>query len=97
MTFHNTNKLAGKELDSAKDAAQSQEEKIFEFFLANPQGRYAPHEIWDRVFDQKPPLTSIRRAITNLADNGSLVKTSTMIRGLYGQPTYTWQLSQILI
>ena len=38
------------------------------------------------------PITSIRRAITNLTNDEKLVKTDNQKTGPYGKPSYCWKL-----
>jgi hypothetical protein len=38
------------------------------------------------------PITSIRRAMTNLSDNGKLEKTNEFVMGNYGKKEHLWQL-----
>ena len=39
------------------------------------------------------PLTSIRRAITNLSKAGRLIKTGQLATGLYGKPENKWRIT----
>jgi hypothetical protein len=90
--YYNTNRLRGGELKNAIDAARSQQEKIKVYFQAHPERLYAPHQIRNLLFDDyNTPLTSIRRAMTNLETEGYLVKTSRMIKGDYGKPVHCWK------
>ena len=38
------------------------------------------------------PITSVRRAITNLTTAGELVKTNNTVTGMYGKPEHLWSL-----
>ena len=94
--YYNTNRLRAAELIAAIDQARSQQEKIIIYFRANPDRLFAPHQIRNLLFDDyKTPLTSIRRAMTNLEQDGLLIKTSKMIKGEYQQPVHCWRLAML--
>jgi hypothetical protein len=91
--YYNTNRLAGEQLLKAIHAAKSQEEKISLYFSGYPGRRFAPHQIKAAIFSEATPLTSIRRAITNLEQSNFLFKTDRMIEGDFGSPVHTWRLN----
>ena len=95
-SFHNTIEASGDDLKTFEAKAQTQEEKIAAFFMmACPGGtEYAPSDLHLGLFDHKKvPLTSIRRALSNLTRQGILVKTGKQKRGPYGKPEYKWKLA----
>lgn len=95
MSYHNTNELRGIALSRAMQKAKSQEEIVLLFFKAYPHRSYAPHEILKflEVELYNAPITSIRRAMSNLKNDGNLVKTDEMIDGPYGQPVHRYRLN----
>ena len=46
-----------------------------------------------KAFNNVWPLTSVRRAITNLSSDGELVKTNDKVTGIYGKPEHLWRLN----
>jgi len=53
--------------------------------------------VWAFLIDnesinEQTPLTSIRRAITDLTNRNRLVKTDKKVLGSAGRKTYTWKL-----
>lgn len=52
------------------------------------------HKAHHDMFGEDPPLTSIRRAVTNLAHYGLLDKTSMRRTGIYGKKEYVWKYRQ---
>ena len=69
---------------TSEKKAKTQEQRILEFFqtyavIAGPS--YVKRKVLPNA-----PLTSVRRAITNLASKGKLRKTSTQAKGFYGKP-----------
>ena len=74
--------------------AGSQEELILAFFEDNPQLYLTPDEVLKEVFYsyEERPLTSIRRAMTNLTKAGYLEKTPVYAMGPYLRKVHTWRL-----
>jgi len=92
--FYNTIFLSGKELTDAQTKALTQEQKILRFFVQRGDGfAFGPTNVRDTLFDEKVPLTSIRRAMTDLTGRGDLVKLDVMTMGTYGQPEHLWMVS----
>ena len=87
--FFNTISEHGAELSRSKFKARSQQDTILSFFCANPMRGFTPFDIQARILPGAP-ITSIRRAITNLAQAGKLKKTESMARGRYGKKNYLW-------
>lgn len=90
MTYFNTTSASGAALQPYQDKAKSQEERILKFFAASERFLHTPSEIRRDVFDDAVPLTSVRRAITNLTTEGKLFKTSKKREGPYKRPEYCW-------
>tara|TARA_R110002020_G_scaffold128392_5_gene287793 strand:- start:2338 stop:2628 length:291 start_codon:yes stop_codon:yes gene_type:complete len=86
--YYNTNKERGSELRSSRAKVNKQENVILNVF--NNNVKLSPEEVL-RFSGLNAPLTSIRRAITNLTDKGLLKKTGTMKKGSYGKMVHTWQ------
>lgn len=99
MTYFNTTHVLGKQLNEYNEKAQSQEDRILRFFLAMYPQKYSASDVWRQCFRQSEaiyatvPLTSVRRAITNLYNSGDLVKTNEQKDGVYGRPEYLWKIS----
>lgn len=88
--YYNTNGLTGEELVKAKYKVMCQTAKIYRHFARGENRSLTPSEVHNR-FPQFP-LTSIRRAITDLTKLGVLEKTDQRREGEYGQPNYCWKL-----
>ena len=91
--FYNTNKTMGQELSEVKSTAQKQQQNIIQFFNMNPERAFTPSDIHRKIFTNKTPITSVRRAITNLTDAGRLFKTNLTRRGPYGRKEHLWALT----
>ena len=88
-TYFNTNAEHGAELSRSKFKVKSQQDAVLAFFCENPMRGFTPFDIQRNVLPGTP-ITSIRRAITNLAQAGKLKKTESMGRGRYGKKNYLW-------
>jgi len=91
LSYYNTTHLTGFELKESRRKANTQEDRILTFFEKNADKAFSPEEIQTYCMMANRPLTSVRRAITNLTKEGCLRKTSHMKPGNYGKPVHTWQ------
>lgn len=91
--FHNTIGLRGDDLASAHRACSRQESAVLEVFRHHARP-LTPSDVWRLTSDagHQWPLTSVRRAITNLTDDGRLVKLARQRTGIYGKPEHHWAL-----
>lgn len=98
MSFYNTTNETGEPLKRRNRRANSQYVLIKEFFEAHPKGIYSPSQVWIALFERyepgkkKVPLTSVRRAITDLTEDRILQKTDQKQTGYYGDPEHLWRL-----
>ena len=86
--WHNT--TDEKQLDQLEARAGKQEDTILMFFKQNYSKSFTPFEVHRKVCRQAP-ITSIRRAITNLTKEGKLVKTREQTVERYGISNYRWR------
>ena len=95
MTFYNTIGETPEELAVSIAKAKSQEAKIIkclEFYESKyPNLRFGPSMVLSMT-GLKCPLTSIRRAMTNLSNEGKLIKTHVKMEGMYGKQEHLWCL-----
>ncbi len=92
--YHNTNKESGETLMTSQAKTRSQEDCILSYFRGIPSPLLAPHDLLF-LFDYKVPITSIRRALTNLEKGGKLIKTDKMVMGSYGKMVHTWRIKEV--
>ena len=90
--YYNTNDETGTTLQQSRGNAKTQEGIILEFFTNNPNLQLSPFEISDTL-ELNAPITSIRRAMTNLTLEGKLKKTDVKVIGPYGKNVHTWRLN----
>ena len=90
MTYYNTTRQKGKQLEVSWKKTKSQDDKVMEYFHAH--GKATPSEVWIHFRDSNVPITSIRRSITNLTNSNLLSKTDNKKEGVYGRPEYVWEI-----
>lgn len=92
-SYHNTTNSDGADLVEYELKADTQEALIFAFFESHPDRELSPSYVHQHVLP-RAPITSVRRAISNLTHAGLLTKTDTQLDGPYGRPEYLWQLTR---
>lgn len=91
--FYNTIHESGRQLSDSIKKAANQKEKVLRFFKKHPKKLFTPFDIkYLGLFEDNVPLTSIRRAITTLEQDGLLEKTDEKREGGYGKSNYCWKL-----
>ncbi len=90
MTFYNTIGENPNELTLSIAKAKTQEEKIMKCFHYY-ESSLSPSMVLNMT-KLRCPITSIRRAMTNLSNEGKLVKTDKKVKGLYGKQEHLWSL-----
>lgn len=89
--YFNTVPLAGGDLAHAKKSAKSLQDRVLTYFKRYPNMDFTPFQVWHNL-GETHPITSIRRAITNLTDSGELVMTENKRMGIYGTLNNCWKL-----
>lgn len=95
MAFHQTTPLDPQTLREAVVQAASQEAAILAIFQRLRRAM-TPSDVWaiTQAAGKQWPMTSIRRAITDLTDERhALEKTGRLRVGMFGKPENFWQLA----
>ena len=92
MTYYNTTYITGPLLEEAEQAARTQEDRVMAYFEF--VGSSTPSEAWTHVFRCSVPITSVRRAISDLTDEGVLIKTTKLREGAFGKPEHEWRIAR---
>ena len=92
MSFYNTTHDRLHNLTQNEAKASAQEDIVKNIFRGKRKGLTAP-EVLRLYPDNMVPLTSIRRAITNLTNTGYLVKTPFKREGLFGRNNFIYRLN----
>ena len=85
--YYNTNDESGENLQNSRENSDKQQDVIYRVFESNPNMTLTPFEI-EAAVAQSWPITSIRRAITDLTSAGKL---EIRRMGPYGKQTYCWK------
>lgn len=90
MAHYNTTNESGTLLELFEGKAATQEELVLKamqyLIMASPS-------FLCEYFYNKYPITSIRRALTDLTRRGKLVKTAIRTVGPYGRAEFCWRLA----
>ena len=94
--YHNTNNETGEEIKLSHKKAHSQKVDVLALYKLMPDVRLSASEVYSLLgyVSNNTPITSIRRCITNLMNEGHLVKLSDKRKGMYGKPESFYQLKQ---
>mgnify|MGYP003115869586 CR=1 FL=1 len=90
MPFFNTVSETPDELKNSIAKAKTQEQKIMNVFNQY-EAPLSPSMVLSMT-GLNCPITSIRRAMTNLSDEGKLIKTNDFVKGNYGKKEHLWSL-----
>lgn len=95
--WFNTICFEGSDLLGEIDRCNKQQDAIYQVFKQNPGVLLTPFQvlkicIYLEAVGKNTPVTSIRRAMTNLTEAGLLVKTDQKIIEEYGKPNFQWKL-----
>ena len=93
-SYHNT-VPEGSPLPEYEQKARTQDEIILQYFIDNAEFNHSPSDVYYGLsFNIKgTPITSIRRAITNLTNSGNLTKTGMQTMGMHGRSENIWKLA----
>lgn len=92
LDFHNTINETGERLTELKENAKSQQEKILKYFYQNSIYCFTPFEVQAAIL-QNTPITSVRRAMTNLTTQGHLIKDNLQKVEKYGVKNNYWSFN----
>ncbi len=89
--FHNTINASGDTLVAHTITCKSQEERILAIFK-EAHFRMTPFEVLEKYkkLYKEVPITSIRRAMSNLTEENKLIKLPCMKIEKYGKPNFEW-------
>lgn len=90
--FHNTTNLQGSELKERQFRAGKMNKRVLDFFRSHSYENYTPWEVHKALGVNSAPITSIRRAITDLTTMDYLVRTNIQRPGQWKEKCYAWRL-----
>ena len=89
--YFNTTNASGVTLSEYRRKAETQDEIVMGLFVRF-DCPLSPSFVLKHALSEAP-ITSVRRSITNLTNEGKLVKTGIRTKGIYGRMEYCWRLS----
>lgn len=92
LDFHNTINETGERLTELRENAKTQQEKILQYFFQNSIYCFTPFEVQETILPSTP-ITSIRRAMTNLTTQGHLIKENEQKVEKYGVKNNYWSFN----
>ena len=96
-SFHNTIDARNEELKELELRAETQEGKVLKYFkYYSDKTELTPSDVWkSSMFCYQAPITSIRRAFSNLSNTNppKLEKTGNKRKGIYGVNENCWRLA----
>lgn len=95
LSFHNTVGLEGNELEQAIAKCKSQEEIVMAYFKSRPMRQMTASFVYNFLTEHayissKVPITSIRRAMSNLSYDKLLRKSENKVPGPLGMVEHEW-------
>ena len=90
MSYYNTTNEKGFDLQKSHEKARNQEEIIYSFILTYGKP-LSPSQVLKKL-NLECPITSVRRALTNLTNEDKIIKTDVKVVGLYGIKEHLWRL-----
>lgn len=92
--FYNTTSETEPELSDYRGKTTCQDAAIIRYFERLNGNPASPFQVWTALFNDQTPITSIRRSITNLTEEGILEKTELKCKGVFGRPEHLWRLQK---
>ena len=93
--YYNTNNEKGEQLNESRSSTKTQNEIILDIFNTfREEYGLTPSEVEGILIshhEKEWPLTSIRRAMSTLTDEGKLTKTSKLRKGKYNKNEHIWK------
>lgn len=92
--YFNTTSLKGSELNERRMKVGGQNAEVLEFFTLYHYQSFTAAQVFEHFTKQGRtwPLTSVRRAITTLMNEGFLMPTGEMRMGIYGAKNFCYKL-----
>lgn len=94
--FYNTINATGQALINFEAKAQTCKDAVLELYKTDKNRDITPFEALSglRLRGYNYPQNSVRRAISDLTDEGALIMLSTKRPGEYGTPNHAWKYNE---
>jgi hypothetical protein len=95
--FYNTIGATGTELKKFQRQTETQEQVVLAFLESYPNQQFTKHEIKTQLvkagkIHERTPESSISRALTDLMNDGKVLKLDKMRKGEFDKPNHLWEL-----
>ena len=90
MAFYQTIDQTDSALKESHRKIRKQEDLIYSLFVKRNRP-LSPSMVLSES-GMNCPITSIRRAMTDLTNSGRIVKTDRQVKGIYGKAEHLWEL-----
>ena len=94
MPYYNTNNLQSKRLVQALVKAETQYQKVK--IIMNTYGKLTGSDVYEFFDKKKTPLTSIRRAMSDLQTDDFIIILDETKEGIFGSPEHYYQVKNQL-
>jgi len=91
QSYYDTTHVREDLLQKYDEEAQAQDRAILTFFEIHKGQLFTPYEI-HRAIEHIGLITSVRRAMTNLTNDGLLIRTYFKRKGIWNRDNYLWTL-----
>lgn len=92
MNYYNTTDQRGDVLLKYHSKAKSQEDFILGIFQT--RGSMSASEVFKQMPSNYVPITSVRRAMTNLKTEGKIRITNRRVKGMYGRDEIVYEITK---
>ena len=92
--IHKDDHFTEEQKVKSRKSAESQEARILGYLQVDPKFSFSASELWTCLHGENEPLTSFRRALSNLAKQGKVEKTNQTFEGFYGKNEHLWRLKR---
>lgn len=92
--FYNTIHLTGSDLSQARAKAAKQDDRILEIMRgAEKMTPLQVSRLYNEIYPEAP-VTSIRRSMTNLTNQGKLERLEEKVMEKFGMPNFYWKVCE---
>lgn len=92
--IHKADHFTEEQKVKSRKNAESQEARILGYFEIEPDFSFPATWLWTALHGENEPLTSFRRALSNLAKQGKIEKLRLTTIGMYGKPEHYWRMKR---
>ncbi len=94
MAYYNTTNETNPQLKQNQEKAKTQKDIVLSLFKKNKDRKMSASMI-HKLTGLNCPLTSIRRAISDLHSEGQITKANIKVSGVYGRAENTWKIENV--